>query len=129
MIKNYLPILFKFSLAVLSGVFAFSLSFGQVANNNTEDLIIHIEHFNFEKQLGDLTNKLYVYKGSHIVGYCKTLEVIMFRININLQEDDTKMFETLKSAGYVFQIKEHASIDKVEAACHDKREDILLHEE
>ena len=123
MVKNYLPQLFKFLFAALSGFFSFTSSYSQVANNNTEDLIIHIEHFNFEKQLDNLTKQLYIYKGMQMVGYCKTLDVIMFRINRNIQNDDTKMFETLKNAGYIFQIKEFAGIDKVQAACNDKKVD------
>ncbi|MEO8151280.1 MAG: hypothetical protein ABI723_26850 [Bacteroidia bacterium] len=111
----------KVLIAVFLSAFLFKPLHAQV-NTNTEDIILHIEHFNFEKQFDDVSQQLYNFKGTKLVGYCKSLDVLMFRINRNIQTDDTKMFEALKNAGYLFQVKENAGIEKVQAACTDKKE-------
>ena len=129
MIKNYTSELIKILLALFLTALVYIPTEAQVNNTNTEDIIIHIDHFNFEKQLGDVSQKLYDFKGTRLVGYCKSLDVLMFRINRNVQADDIKMFEALKNAGYVFQIKENASVEKVEAACADKKENSYHHQE
>lgn len=99
------------------------------AAGNTEDVILQISNFNYDKQINTLTQQLYNYKGAKIIDYCHSLEVLMLRINRDLQPDDTKMFEALKSNGYLFYVKENASIEKVKAACRDKTENAIQHHE
>lgn len=110
------------SKKILTSFFFFLFVYaGAAQTNNTDEMILHIEHFSYEKQYSQLGQALYNYPAVHVSGYCKSLEVLMLTINRNKQPDDVKMFESLKNAGFVFVLKQDADIAKVQAACTDKR--------
>ncbi len=129
MVIHYLPRVIKTILlfALLGFIHSYDAK-GQTINN-TEDLILKIKNFNYDKQITNLTQQLYVYKGAKIIDYCRSLDVLMIRINRNIQYDDTKMFESLKNAGFLFEIKQDATIEKVQASCRDVKENTIQHQE
>ena len=126
---RYSSFLIKLMAPIFFSAAFFINASAQIVNTNKEDLIIHIEHFNYEKQLGAVKQTLYNFKGIKFIAYCKSLDVLMFSIDRNVQSDDEKMLRALKTSGYLFQVKENTTIAKVQSACTDKTESQIHHQE
>jgi hypothetical protein len=83
-----------------------------------DELVLSMHAFSMEKSMDAFSNQINSMGGIVLAGTCKHLNFIMLKVDLNIYGSKEKVTNSLKNAGYFFEIR-NASIDDVRKLCKD----------